>query len=72
VGTGAVLTVSREDSRFYAQLTGQPKFEIFAESDRKFFLKVVDAQLTFDIDAQGAATQVTLHQNGRDIVFQRF
>ena len=67
----ALLTVSRDSDRFYAQLTGQPKFELFAESDRKFFLKVVDAQLTFDVNAQGAATQVTLHQNGGDMVAKR-
>ena len=61
-----LITMSRDGDRFYTQLTGQPKIEVFAESDRKFFLKVVDAQLTFDVDPQGAATQVTLHQNGRD------
>jgi len=32
---------------------------------------VVDAQLTFDTDAQGKATQVTLHQNGREIQAKR-
>jgi hypothetical protein len=39
---------------------------MLAESERMFFLRVVDAQLTFDVDRQGATTQVTLHQNGRD------
>jgi D-alanyl-D-alanine-carboxypeptidase/D-alanyl-D-alanine-endopeptidase len=67
----ALITVSRDAGRFYAQLTGQPKAEIFAEGARKFFYKAVDAQLTFDVDAQGAATQVTLHQNGRDTVAKR-
>jgi CubicO group peptidase (beta-lactamase class C family) len=71
LGPNAILTMSRDGDRFYTQLTGQPKFEVFAESERKFFLQVVDAQLTFDVDAQGAATQVTLHQNGRDIVAKR-
>jgi serine-type D-Ala-D-Ala carboxypeptidase/endopeptidase len=71
LGPNAIITMSRDDGRFYAQLTGQPKFEVFAESERKFFLKVVDAQLTFDVDAHGAATQVTLHQNGRDLVATR-
>jgi hypothetical protein len=33
--------------RLFAQATGQEKFEIFAESETKFFLKVVDAQLEF-------------------------
>jgi CubicO group peptidase (beta-lactamase class C family) len=66
-----LMAMSREGAVFYTQLTGQPKFQVFAESDRKFFLKVVDAQLTFDVDAQGVATQVTLHQNGRDTVAKR-
>ena len=54
------LTVTREGAQMFAQLTGQPKFEIFAEGDHDFFLKVVDAQLTFEDGA------VVLHQNGRD------
>jgi hypothetical protein len=48
------------------QLTGQPAFEMFAESEKEYFLKVVDAQLTFETDAQGRATTVVLHQLGRD------
>ena len=39
---------------------------MFASAEREFFLKVVDAQLTVDVDAQGRATAVTLHQLGRD------
>jgi hypothetical protein len=66
-----MITMSRDGDKFYTQLTGQPKIEVFAENERKLFLKVVDAQLTFDVDAQGAATQVTLHQNGRDQVAKR-
>jgi hypothetical protein len=64
LGPNAVMTISREGDQMYAQLTGQPKFEIFPKGDREFFLKVVDAQLTFDVDADGKATQVTLLQNG--------
>jgi CubicO group peptidase (beta-lactamase class C family) len=63
---GAVLTVTREGDQMYAQLTGQPRLEIFPKSDREFFLKVVDAQLTFEVGADGKASQVTLHQNGMD------
>jgi CubicO group peptidase (beta-lactamase class C family) len=71
LGLNGIITMSREGDRFYTQLTRQPKFEVFAESERKLFHKVVDAQLTFEVDTQGAATQVTLHQNGRDIVAKR-
>ena len=58
--------MTRDGSRFFAQLTGQPTFEIFAESEKEFFLKVVDAQLTFETDAQNKAVAVVLHQNGAD------
>jgi CubicO group peptidase (beta-lactamase class C family) len=60
----AILTISREDDHLFAQLTGQPKFEIFPEGEKQFFFKVVDAQLTFETGAQGKATAVVLHQNG--------
>jgi D-alanyl-D-alanine-carboxypeptidase/D-alanyl-D-alanine-endopeptidase len=63
---GAVVTMSRQGERFFTQLTGQPTIEIFPESETRFFLKVVDAQLTFEVDAQGRATAVVLHQNGRN------
>jgi hypothetical protein len=37
-----------------------------------FFLKAVDAQIEFPKDdAQGKASQLTLHQNGRDITAKR-
>jgi serine-type D-Ala-D-Ala carboxypeptidase/endopeptidase len=60
----AFLTVTRRDAHLFAQLTGQPAFEIFPESETRFFLKVVDAQLTFETAAGGKATAVVLHQNG--------
>ena len=62
----AVMTITRDGEQMFEQLTGQPKAQIFPEGDRKFFLKVVDAQITFDVDAEGKATLLTLHQNGRD------
>ena len=71
LGPGAILTVSRTGDQLFTQLTGQPKFQVFPESERKFFLKIVDAQLTFDADAEGKATQVILHQNGRDLPAKR-
>jgi serine-type D-Ala-D-Ala carboxypeptidase/endopeptidase len=62
----AILTISRKDNQFFVQLTGQPTLEMFAESEKKYFLKVVEAQLTFETDAQNKAVAVTLHQNGVD------
>ncbi len=61
-----IITITREEDRLYEQATGQPKFQIFAESEKEFFLKVVDAQITFKTGAQGRATELTLHQGGMD------
>jgi CubicO group peptidase (beta-lactamase class C family) len=61
-----VLTVTLEDGKLMTQATGQGKLQVYPESETKFFLKVVDAQLTFARDEAGKVTHVTLHQNGRD------
>src|SRR5262249_39160554 len=71
MGPNAILAISREGDQLYEQLTGQPKLQLFPESERKFFLKVVDAQITFDTDPQGRATQAILHQGGRDTAAKR-
>jgi CubicO group peptidase (beta-lactamase class C family) len=62
----ATITVTREDDRLFARLTGQDRYEVFPESETDFFYKVLDAQLTFEKDGSGAVTDVILHQNGRD------
>ena len=54
------ITVTREAARLFAQATGQPRFEIFAQSESEFFLKVVDARITF---LKGG---LILHQGGVD------
>ena len=66
-----ILTVTREGSHLFMQATGQPKFEVFPESERDYFLKVVDAQVTFQTDAHGRATELVLHQNGANIPGKR-
>ena len=58
------LTVTRDGNRFMSQLTGQAAYEVFAETEKDFFYKVVDAQLTFEVDPQGKTVAVILHQNG--------
>ncbi len=59
-----ILTVTREGDHLFTQATGQPKIEIFPESERDYFLQVVDAQITFEADSQGKTTGLILHQGG--------
>jgi hypothetical protein len=64
---GFVLSVSTKDNKLFVQATGQPEIEVFPESETKFFYKVVNAQLTFVKDEDGAVNKLILHQNGRDM-----
>ncbi len=52
------------------QATGQGRIEAFPESSTDFFLKVIDAQLTF-VQEDGRITQLILHQHGRDVPAKR-
>jgi len=61
-----VLTITREDDHLFAQATGQQKFQVFPESDRDYFLRVIDAQITFVTDGNDRASELILHQGGRD------
>jgi D-alanyl-D-alanine carboxypeptidase len=65
------LVVTREGDRIFTQATGQPKIEIFPESETRFFLKVVDAQIDFVRGADGKVTGLVLHQGGRDLPGKR-
>jgi hypothetical protein len=62
-----ILAITNEDGKLMAQATGQAKNELFPSSATEFFLKVVDAQVTFVKNEQGQVTQLILHQGGRDM-----
>ncbi len=60
-----IFDVTVKDDQLFVQLTGQPSFPVFAESQDKFFYKVVQAAITFHIE-DGKTTALTLHQGGMD------
>ncbi|HKO97915.1 MAG TPA: serine hydrolase [Pyrinomonadaceae bacterium] len=62
-----VLNVTLEDGKLLAQISTQPKLELFAESETVFFFKVVNAQVTFVVNAQGEVTGIVFRQGGSEI-----
>jgi len=60
------ITIRLDGERLMAQATNQPELPIFAESETKFFYRVVDAQIEFFKDEKGTVTHLVLHQGGRD------
>lgn len=60
-------TVFKEGEKLMAQATGQPVFELYPESVDNFFIKVVDAKVTFTRDDKGQVIGLVIHQGGRDV-----
>jgi hypothetical protein len=60
------ITITLENGALFAQRSGQGKYRILAESETKFYLAAVEAQISFTKDESGAVTGLILHQNGRE------
>jgi CubicO group peptidase (beta-lactamase class C family) len=61
------IAFTLDGDQLLTQATNQPKFPVFPESQTKFFLKVVDAQVEFFTDDKGQVSYMMLRQNGRDM-----
>jgi CubicO group peptidase (beta-lactamase class C family) len=71
LGPGAML-ITLEGNQLVSKLGNQAPVPIFPESETMFFTKVVDAEIEFPkVDGPGNASQLTLHQNGRDMTAKR-
>lgn len=64
---GFNIVITHEGDKLYGQATGQPKFEMAADSPTEFHLLVVPAKITFAADG----SSLTLHQGGRDMPGKR-
>ncbi|QHT67983.1 prolyl oligopeptidase family serine peptidase [Rhodocytophaga rosea] len=58
------LTILKENNRLFVQPTDQPKIELHPETEKDFFIKEVNAQISFVKDSKGKVTELVLHQDG--------
>ena len=65
IAAGFTVNITREGDKMFAQGTGQNKVPIFAETQTRFFVKVIDAQLEFVQDDKGNVSRLILYQGGR-------
>ena len=61
---GFTITISRKGEQLMAQATGQDPFELLAESETKFNARIAGLAVTFVTGADGAASELILHQGG--------
>ena len=65
------LTITLEDGKLMSQATGQSKVQLFPESETRFFLKVVDAQIAFKEGEDGTFDSLVLYQGGQEVPGKR-
>jgi uncharacterized protein YneR len=68
---GLIITVTKEDGKLMGEAPGQPKIELFPESDTRFFLKAANIQITFVKDEKGSVSGLILHQDGKDLTAKK-
>jgi CubicO group peptidase (beta-lactamase class C family) len=65
-----ILEITRDGDRLFAQAfaeaIGGPRFEVFAESEKNFFVKVTGSQITFETGPEGRAVSLIMHRAGRE------
>ena len=67
VGPGLGVVVTKVGDRLFGQAMTQPKVELLPESQSKFFLREVDALVTFVKNDAGDVAELTLEQGGRTL-----
>lgn len=60
------IVITIEGDHLMSQATNQPKFPMFAESDTKFSLQIVDAECEFFTEDKAQASYLVIHQNGQE------
>lgn len=65
------IVVTREGDELFAQPTDQGKIRLWPYAETEFFIREVDARITFVRDAEGRTPGLVLHQGGRDVPGRR-
>jgi CubicO group peptidase (beta-lactamase class C family) len=68
---GFRCTVTKKNGTLYLKPADQPDIELYAESETKFFMKTLNADVTFDKTEKGEVKGLTLEQEGKQIVADR-
>ena len=68
---GVFVVISREGAHLYAQITGQQKFELFAENETDFSSTAANAKASFTTDNTGRSTDIEIRQDGHELMGPR-
>lgn len=61
------ITITKEGKQLFGQATGQERFGIYPKNDTVFYLTVVEAEISFQLE-KGAVESLTLFQGGQEML----
>jgi len=67
ISPGFNITVTLESGNLFIQATNQPRVNIYPESETKFFLKAVQANLEFKRNDAKQVEELVIYQNGAEM-----
>jgi CubicO group peptidase (beta-lactamase class C family) len=65
IAPGFILKVTKEGDKLMSEASGQPRSELFPETETTFFVKDADATFTFIKDEKGRVVQVNIQRSTR-------
>ena len=65
------MKVAKAGKQMKIQITGQDEIEIFPTSENEFYLKIVEAKITFNKNNNGQVESLTLSQGGQEIIYKK-
>jgi len=67
IAADQLVTITREGNKLFAELSGQPRAELFPTSPTRFIVKVADAEINFIKDTQERITHLILRLSGKEM-----
>jgi CubicO group peptidase (beta-lactamase class C family) len=71
VAPNVFVEITQEGENLFVQITGQPRFDLFAYEETKFSLKIMDAQIEFKSDDNGKVNGLILYQGKNKVPGKR-
>jgi hypothetical protein len=66
VAPNVILTIRLNGDHLFAFAPGQQLAEMYASSEKDFFLEAADTKFTFVTNSQGKASEIVMHLQGQD------
>ena len=68
---GVYATVSRKSDELWVQFTGEPELRIYPYTEKNFFYKTINAEISFETSGDNIVTAMLYRQSGTDYTVKK-